>query len=126
MTRKLFLTMCSVISFVIGVLALTFPSVLLEGKGVTPNQAINVWMSEVGVLIISFATMAFLIRGHADSPTLKIFFLSNIITQVGLFGVELAAYKNGVITKLSGVVPNLVLHVLLVIGFIYYLKKIKN
>lgn len=126
MTRTFFLTAYSIISFVIGLVALVFPSVLLESKGTSPNQATNVWMAEVGILIISSATMAFMVRRHSDSPTLKIFFLSNIITQTGLFVIELVAYNNGIITKLSGVVPNLILHVLLIIGFVQYMKKMKN
>jgi hypothetical protein len=35
------------------------------------------------------------------------------------------AYFNGVITKLSGIIPNLTLHILLAIGFIHFWTTLK-
>lgn len=126
MTRKTFLTISSLIAGAVGIFALIFPSVLQESKGTSPNTATYVWTSEVGLLLIAIGIVAFMVRGHQNSTTLKAFFVGNFIIQIGLFFIELVAYLNGVITKLSGVLPNLTLHILLAVGFVYYLLTMKT
>ncbi len=123
MTRQTFLGIASFIALAVGTFALIFPEILLESKGVAPNAAVNVWVREVGILLISVGVTAFLYRTHEDSPTLQAVFIGNIILQLGLLAIEPIAYANGVITQLSGIVPNTILHVLLASGFIYYLVK---
>jgi hypothetical protein len=126
MTRNTFLTIASFIATAVGSFALLFPAILQESKGTLPNIATYVWTSEVGLLLVAIGIMAFLVRGQEGSPTLKAFFLGNFIIQVGLFLIELLAYFNGVITKFSGILPNLTLHVILAFGFAYYLSIMKN
>ena len=126
MTRKTFLGIASFIAVAVGTFALIFPGILLESKGVAENAAANVWVREVGILLIAVGTAAFLYRSHEDSPTLKAVFIGNIILQLGLLTIEPIAYANGIITKLSGIVPNTILHALLASGFAYYLAKMKK
>ncbi len=125
MSRLVFLTLASLIALSVGVFALLFPAVLLESKGVAPINGTLVWTREVGLLLISLGIMIFSARTHSDSATLKALLFSNIIVQIGLFCIELMAYSNGTITKISGIIPNLSLHVLLTIGFIYYWATMK-
>lgn len=120
MNRKIFLTLAAVIALGVGSVALLFPADLLASKGTVPSVAANVWMREVGVLLLSLGVIAGLVRGHADSPTLKALMLGNLLVQLGLFLTEVVGYANGVITKLSGVLPNSVLHLLLAAGFAYF------
>jgi len=126
MSRQLFLTISSVIAFCVGTFALIFPSVLLESKGVDPIAATQIWTREVGILLIVIGVITFSIRKLEASPTLKAIFLGNIILQIGLFLIEFIAYKDGTITQLSGIVPNLTLHILLAIGFFYYCVTMKK
>ena len=46
--------------------------------------------------------------------TLRAILIGNLVVQVGLFPIELIAYANGTITKVSGIVPNTTLHVVFV------------
>lgn len=126
MKRKTFLVGASFIALAVGTFALIFPDVLLESKGVAANGAANVWVREVGVLLIAVGIIAFLVRGHDDSQTLKTFFIGNIVLQLGLIPIEPIAYVNGIITKLSGIMPNTILHALLAGGFAYYMVKMKT
>lgn len=127
MSRALFFSVASAIAISVGFFALVFPQALLQSKGVQANAATSVWVTEVGILLIVTGTMLFLIRRHKNSPILNIFLWGNAAIQAGLFAIELVAYSNTVITKLSGVLPNLCLHVLLATGFVYFaLKKKKN
>ncbi|AWM15115.1 hypothetical protein DI487_15485 [Flavobacterium sediminis] len=126
MSRHVFLTIASIISFLVGLFAIVFPSVLLVSKGVTPLPGTLVWTRETGLLLLTIGVIAFSIRKHKNSETLKAFLFGNIIIQIGLFIIELVAYFYGTITKLSGILPNLTLHVLLAIGFIYFWKPLNR
>lgn len=124
MTRKTFLTLVSVVATAVGVLALTAPAALLDSKGVLPAAATKVWVREVGVLILALGIMAFLVRGAADSPTLRAFLIGNAVVQIGLFPIEIVAASAGVVTKVSGIVPNSILHVALAIGFVHFARRV--
>lgn len=126
MKRKTFLTLVSLIELAIGAAALLSPETALEIKGVAASDAANVWVREVGVLLVAMGAITFLVRGHEASPTLKAFFVGNIIVQLGLFPIEPVAYAHGTITRLSGIVPNTILHLLLAGGFAFYLAKMKK
>jgi hypothetical protein len=126
MTRKLFLSIVAFIAVAVGSFALFAPALLLEGKGVLPSAAASVWVRQAGVLIMASGIMAFLVRGHADSPTLRAFLIGNAVLQLGIFPIEIFAYTQGIITKVSGIVPNEVLHLVLAAGFLYYAAKVRE
>ncbi len=126
MKRSTFLTFASMIALAVGAFALISPAMFLESKGITIGGAVNVWMREVGVLLISLGVVAFIVRDHEDSATLRALFIGNVIVQLGLLVIEPIAYSNGIITKLSGVVPNSLLNFCLAIGFGYFATKISS
>jgi len=119
LSRSTFLTLSSAVALAIGLFALLCPARLLESKGVAvPNDAAAVWVREVGVLIFALGVIMFLVRRHPDSATLRAVLFGNAVVQLGLLPIELEAFHAGVITELSGIVPNSVLHVLLAGGFL--------
>ena len=126
MSRKTFLTIVSIIAVAIGSFALFAPAALLDSKGVVPSEAANVWCRELGIALVSIGVAAFQMRGHADSPTLRAFLVGNAVLQVGLFPIEILGFANGVITKVSCIVPNSVLHACLAAGFVYFAVRMKN
>lgn len=123
MKRQTFLTIASMIAFIVGVTATFFPSLLLVSKGVFPDDGVKVWMTEVGILLIVLGVVNFLIRKHPSSPTLFVLFLGNVLIQLGLLAVEALAFAKGTITEISGIIPNSVVHVVLAMGFAYYIFK---
>lgn len=126
MSRQFFLTIASIIAFSVGLFAILFPSTLLESKGVEPLAGTLVWTRETGLLLLTIGIIAFSIRKHETSETLKVFLWGNVIIQIGLFVIELLAYFSGIITKFSGIIPNLILHILLAIGFIHFWATLKS
>lgn len=126
MSRQVFLTIASIIAFSVGFFAIIFPTTLLESKGVEPLVGTLVWTRETGLLLLTIGITIFLVRKHESSPTLKTVIFGNIIIQIGLFLIELIAYTNGIITNLSGIIPNLTLHILLTIGLAYYWATMKS
>lgn len=125
MPRQTFLTLVSVVATLIGLFALFAPTALLESKGVVPNDAARLWVREVGVSILAFGIISFLLRAQPDSPALKAFLFGSMVLQLGLFPLELIAWSNGLITRASGVIPNSVLHLVLASSFAGYLFKMK-
>lgn len=125
MTRKTFLILVSAIALAVGSFALFAPAALLASKGVTPSEGTNVWAREIGVAIIAFGVMALLMRNEGASPGMRVMLIGNAILQAGLFPIELIAYSQGVITKVSGIVPNEILHLVLACGFAYFALQIK-
>jgi MFS-type transporter involved in bile tolerance (Atg22 family) len=125
MNRKSFLTLVSAIAMLVGTVALLLPAALLDSKGVAPNAAASVWAREVGIALISIALIAFSVKGHPDSPTMKAFLMGNAVLQLGLFPIEIMAFANGTLTKLSGIVPNSLLHLGLAAAFVYYAARVQ-
>jgi hypothetical protein len=125
MKRSTFLLLSGLIALIIGTFALLAPAVLLASKGVVGAGA-NVWMQEVGALLLALGILSLMVRHHADSPTLKAILVCNVVIQVGLFVIEALAYHDGIITLLSGIIPNLTLHVCLATGLIYYIVTMRN
>jgi hypothetical protein len=121
LSRCTFLTLSSTVALAIGLFALACPELLLTSKGVAlPNDAAAVWVRELGIVIVALGLVMFLVRRHADSPTLRAVLVGNAVVQLGLFPLELEAFHAGIITRLSGVVPNSVLHVVLAAGFSFF------
>lgn len=121
MKREVFLSIVFPLAILIGLVALLLPSVLLESKGVIPESAVKVWMSEVGLLLIANGIILFLVRKDPVSNSLKAIFVGNMIIQLGLLIIEVRAFERLVIKDIMGIIPNSVLHVILSIGFLYFL-----
>jgi hypothetical protein len=115
--RKHFLSFASVVALGVGSVALFAPDALLSTKGVVENAAATVWMREVGVMLVAIGFIAWCVRDHPDSPTMRAFLWGNTLLQLLLLPVEILAYGQGTITNLSGIVPNSILNLLLGLGF---------
>jgi hypothetical protein len=124
MKRSLFLSFAAFVALVVGAFALAAPSVLLATKGVSGSAA-EVWVREVGALLIAIGVTVFTVRNHEDSPTLRALLIGNALVQIGLFPIEVLAYYQGVIPLLSGILPNSIVHLLLAAGFVYYAANVQ-
>ena len=54
---------------------------------------------------------------------LQALMFGNLLIQLGLLVLEVVGYQRGIITELSGVLPNSILHLCLIVGFGYFLKR---
>lgn len=113
MNPRWLLTFMSAVATLVGVFAIARPARFLESKGATVSPAAVIWMRQVGVLIFAQGLTSFLLRNQEPSPALRAFLAGAAVTQFGLLPIELDAYRRGALTKLSGVLPNSVLHALL-------------
>ncbi len=127
MSRKLFLTIASIIAALVGSLSLLAPDVLLGPvKSAVANPAALVMARTVGVLLLAVALLAFMVRGHADSPTMESVLKANLALQLGVLPIDPWAYYNGTFGTLAAFVPNTIVHLLLASGFAYYLVQMRR
>ncbi|RYZ43521.1 MAG: hypothetical protein EOO71_03420 [Myxococcaceae bacterium] len=117
MTRTTWFTVTGCIALGVGLFATLLPDLLLEGKGVAAGPATRIWVREVGVLLLCLAVMAFLVRRHPDSPTMRALLVGNGLVHVGLFPIEIIAWHEGILSRLPGILPNSVVHIVLAAGF---------
>nr|WP_315190478.1 hypothetical protein [uncultured Albidiferax sp.] len=127
MTRKLFLTLAAAVAALVGAIALIAPAFLLTTlKGAVPNAAALVMARTTGLLLLTVALTAFLVRGHADSPSMEAILTANLALQLGLIPMDPMAYMSGAFTTIGSFAPNTVIHLVLATGFAYYLVKLRK
>lgn len=124
MKRSTFLTLAASSALAVGAAAIFAPAQFLASKGVLHNPAAEVWMREVGVLILATGLATFAVRRHEDSPTLRALLVGNAVVQFGLLPVELIGFARSAITEVRGIVPNTLLHVVLGFAFLFYASRI--
>lgn len=125
MSRSLFLTIAALMAIGVGGMALLAPETMLSSKGIVGNAVARVWMREVGAVLFAVGVVAWRVRHHEDSPTLRAFLWGNAVLQLALLPIELMARSQGVIPSTAGVVPNSVLHVVLAAGFIVHARAVR-
>jgi hypothetical protein len=126
MSRKTFLTIASSIPIAIGLFAFTAPGVLIGTvKLAAPSDVANVMARTVGLLLMTFGFLNFLVRGDDDSPTLRSILVADLVLQVGILPIDPLAYLYGVYGTAGSFVPNTIIHLLLAGGFAYYLVNMK-
>ena len=124
MNRKTFLSVVGALGLVIGCVALFAPAVILAGKGVDPSPAPLVWVREVGVLIVAQSVVVLLVRREPDTVALRAVLWGNALVHAGLFPVEIAAFRTGVIARIDGILPNSVLHLVCAVGFVVLATRV--
>jgi hypothetical protein len=120
MSLHILLTFTAVVALVVGAYAVARPAKFLESKGATVNAAAVIWMREVGVLIFAQGVTAFLLRNDPPTHAVRAFLIGAAVTQFCLLPIEMAGYLRGSLTRLSGVLPNSVLHGALGSALLYW------
>ena len=113
MKRSTFFAVAGFTACAVALVALFSPATLLESKGVAPTAATCLWLRELGVLLLALGFLNLVVRHHEDSQTLRAVLLGNALVHVGLFPLEILALLAGTITRVSGIVPNSILHLVL-------------
>lgn len=124
MNRTHFLTLAAAVAFLIGALAYLFPAILLaDMKEVVPTALANTMARTVGIVLIGFAVLNYSVRNHKESKTLRAVFVANIVVQVGILPIDPLAWYVGTYSSTVSFVPNTILHVLLIIGFLRFMPS---
>jgi hypothetical protein len=125
LSRYWFLTLASLVAVGVGGAAIVAPEAMLATKGISRNAAAQVWVSEVGAVLLAVGFIAWCVRSHGDSATLRVLLWGNALLQLALLPIEVVAHVQGVIPALMGIVPNTVLHVVLAAGFVVHARAVR-
>lgn len=127
MNRKTFLTIAALIALAIGGLSTIAPNVLLsQVKMATPNPAALVMGRTAGVLLLFAGLIAWLVRDHADSPTLAAVLKANVVLQLMIIPIDPLAYLDGTFRTLGSFAPNTLVHLFLVSGFYFHWRRVEK
>ncbi len=85
-----------------------------------PTRVVTQW---VGFGVFSLAVINYLARNDPGSSALRAVMLGNVIFHVLGIGFDVYDYGSGYM-KISGFVSGVIPHLLLVLGFIYYLWEL--
>lgn len=119
----MFLTIVGVASSAIGFFALFFPSVMIsEVKQASADGVGPVMASTAGILILGVGILNLLVRADPDSKTMRSVLVFNLFVQIGILPIDPLAYVTGRYTALNAFLPNTILHIFLICGFIYFLR----
>lgn len=127
MSRRSFLTFAAFVACSIGAIAVVSPMTLLvDMKSAVPHGSALVMARTAGVFLLSFGVLNFLARGDADSATMEHLLLANALLQALILPVDPMAYAMGVYASVLSFIPNSILHVGLLFGFVYYWRDARS
>ncbi len=123
MRRSIFFIISAVLALFFGLHMLIAPGKMLENM-VTVNTAdLQHALQWSGSMLVALGVMNFLSRNDPGSAALRAVMIGNIILHVAGFAVDAYDYSINFINS-YGLISGAVVHVLLTIGFIYYLVKL--
>lgn len=121
MSRKTFLTIAAVVACTIGTIAAVMPmTLLIDIKAAEPSDTGLVMARTAGVFLLSFGILNFLVRGDGDSTTMTSLLLCNALLQLLILPVDPIAYAIGTYGSVMSFIPNTVVHLILLFGFLHY------
>lgn len=127
MTRSTFLTIAAFVACTIGSIALFLPTILLvDMKYANPSAEGVVMARTAGAFLLSFGILNFLIRHENASTTLMHVLMANAVLQLLILPVDPLAYVVGVYGSALSFIPNTILHIGLLTGFVYHWLQCKR
>lgn len=127
MRRSAFLTIAAFVACMIGSIALFLPTVLLvEMKNANPSAEGVVMARTAGAFLLSFGILNFLVRNDVASSTLMHVLMANAVLQILILPVDPLAYIAGVYGSAMSFIPNTILHIALLSGFVFYWFQCKR
>lgn len=126
MSRKVFLLISGIIGLLFGVYMIAAPAAMMKGVGAPASEATNAVLQAMGATLIAVSIMLLAARNDAGSPALRGLLLGGFLMHLLELPVDWVAYNRGIFTEISGIIPGTVVHVVLGIGFLYYLVRMKK
>ena len=124
MSQKQFLTLAAFIACTIGAIALFSPVFLLvDMKAATASGAAVTMARTAGAFLLSIGLLNFMVRADKASPTMASILLANALLQMFILPIDPIAYLTGVYGDAMSFIPNTILHIALLYGFIHFWKK---
>ena len=124
MKRQHFFTLAAIVPGLFGLVMMLVPQVMLTNSlVVSADETTRVVTQWVGFSVFSLAVINYLARNDPGSPALRAVILGNILFHGLGIGFDVYDYSAGFM-KISGLVSGLIPHLLLTLGFIYFMREL--
>ena len=117
MKRQHFLIISALIAWLFGLMMIFVPDKALE-----TGSSTNLGMQMFGVALFSIGVINFFSRNDPGSKALKAVMFGNIILHLAGEAFDVYDYSAGFV-QLSSILASGIIHILLLVGFVYYFVK---
>jgi len=121
MTAKHMLAVGSVIAFLLGAFMIFATRQFLEPLGLASDPKVALLGQAQGTLLLSIGLTNWMVRQSDDWPALRAALAGNLLAQVISIAINLRGYFAGLVPQ--AVVGQVGLHVLLGLGYAYFLTR---
>jgi hypothetical protein len=118
MKRNVFFIISALLAWVFGLMMIFLPDSMASGA--TPG--VNIGMQWFGIAMVSVGIINFFSRNDPGSKALTAVMIGNIFLHLAGGAADIYDYTLGTVQLSSILMPGLV-HLLMVIGFVYFLFK---
>lgn len=122
MKRPQFLLLAGVLACLFSLMMMLAPDRMLANvSNIPPGGASNVtrWL---GANLFAVGVINILARNDSGSEALRAIMVGNIVLHLAAMAFDIMDFTNGIV-KTSGVAMGAVVHIGLVLGFLYYLRS---
>jgi hypothetical protein len=124
MKRNVFLTIAAILAIIFGSTMTFAPDKMIRNMATASDPSSLHVLQWAGNMLLTIGLINFLSRNDAGSPALRAVMIGNIFLHAGGLIVDWYHYSIGFVSA-SGLGTGMVVHVLLIIGFAYYLSRMK-
>ncbi len=112
----------AILSCFFGLSMLFAPEQMMQNMATASDTSSFNVLQWAGNMLVAIGLINFLARNDAGSVALRAVMIGNIFLHAGGLIVDLRQHMTGFVNA-SGLATGAVVHVLLIIGFVYYLRK---
>jgi len=122
MKRSLFILISAIMAAIFGLSMLLAPDQMIKNMTTVADPSALHVLQWAGNMLLAIAVINFLSRNDEGSVALRAVMIGNIFMHTLAVGVDWYHYSIGFV-NMQGVATGMVVHVLLIVGFGYYLLK---
>lgn len=122
MKRSLFILISAVMAAIFGLSMLLAPDQMIKNMTTAADPSALHVLQWAGNMLLAIAVINFLSRNDEGSVALRAVMIGNIFMHTLAIGIDWYHYSIGFV-NMQGVATGMVVHVLLIVGFGYYLSK---
>ena len=122
MKRNHFLLLAGLLSLFFGISMIVTPGQMLANMTTIAAGGASNAMRWLGASLVAIGAINLFARNDPGSEALRAVMTGNIVLHVIAWGLDFLDYLNGIVRP-SGIVTGSIVHLLLTVGFVYYLGR---
>jgi len=121
MKRNVFFIISALLAWLFGLMMVFLP----DSMAATTTTSFNIGMQWFGIALVSVGVINFFSRNDPGSKALRAVMIGNIFLHLVGGAADIYDYTRGIV-QLSSILMGGVVHILMLVGFVYFLFKKEN